>query len=68
MRRPNLSADGYCDITGKLWSAKIYEHPAGGGEGKLVWEKHGMKSQYHSEVAMEAAWQRLMKQGATIDD
>lgn len=56
---PNLSADGYSTAAG--WSSVIREHPPGGGDGVIVWEKHGMKSEWHAETAMEAAWQRLMR-------
>lgn len=60
-RRPNLSADIYSDNTGKEWSASISEHPPQGGDGKVVWEKHGMSSEHNATTAMEAAHQRLSR-------
>lgn len=63
MSERNLSADGFVSLDGKTWSAIIREHPARGGPGVVVWEKHGMRSEYHADTAMEAAWRRLMKQG-----
>ena len=54
-----LSADIYCDSTGKKWSAVIRQHPERGGKGVIVWQKHEMSTDYNATTAMEAAWQRL---------
>lgn len=55
---PNLSADIFCDATGSRWTAEIRRHPLAGGDGVLVWSKANMRSQWHAETAMEAAWRR----------
>ena len=52
----NLSADIYCDFTGKKWSASISEHPRPDGAGTVIWEKHGMRSKHNAVTAMEATW------------
>jgi hypothetical protein len=53
-----FSADIYCDVSGKQWSAVIRAHPANGGLGEIVWQRHAMRTQNNAEVAMEAAWNR----------
>lgn len=53
-----LSADIFCYVTGKKWSAIINKHPENGGNGTIVWERHGMRSERNSEFAMEAAWNK----------
>lgn len=55
----NLSADIYSDASGKKWSAVLRNHPPLGGDGVVVWERHGMRSEHNAETAMEAARQRL---------
>lgn len=69
MTEPILSADGYVSRDGKTWAALIYEHnPENRSQTRLRWRKSLMKSQYHAETAMEAAWQRLIKQAPTPPD
>ena len=48
-----------CYWTEEGWYAEIQRHPEGGGKGELVWEKHGMKSEYHAGTAFEAALKKL---------
>ncbi len=50
----NLSADIFCDSTGKQWSLIIREHPAKGGDGVVVFEKHGMRTEHNVTVAMDS--------------
>lgn len=54
-----LSADIFCDVTGKKWTAIIREHPAEGGEGTIAWKRENMRTQNNAEMAMEAAYGKL---------
>jgi hypothetical protein len=61
-----LSADIYSDDTGKKWSAVIRRHHPDVTRPSLVWERHGMASQWHAESAMDAAWNRIQAADAAI--
>lgn len=60
-RLVNVSADVFSDASGKKWTVIIREHPAEGGEGLIVWQREGMRTQSNAEMAMESAYQRLKK-------
>lgn len=58
----NISADIFQNRDNDLWTARLFDHPIEGGDGKLVWEKCDCAGPNMAEISMEKAYKDLTEE------